>query len=252
MRKPLVAGNWKMNTTAASGRELATAVAAAAKANGSVDVLVSPPAVYLHSIKEAVGSDVHVAAQNVYFEDSGAFTGELSVDMLKDIGCDSVLIGHSERRHVLGETDEMLNKKVHKALGAGLPVILCVGELLEERKSGDTAKVLEQQMTDGLKGVDSLEHVVIAYEPVWAIGTGETASPQQAEEAHKQLRDWVASHYSQDAADSVRILYGGSVKPGNAAELIGQDNVDGALVGGASLKADLFVPIIEAAAGTVA
>lgn len=248
MRRPLVAGNWKMNTNAESGRSLAAAVGEAARANPSVDVLVAPPAPYLTAIKEAAGDGVHIAAQNVYFEDDGAYTGEVSVAMLKDLGCDSVLIGHSERRHVLGETDEMLNKKVRKSLDAGLPVILCVGELLEDRKAGKTNAVLDQQMNDALDGVDSLEHVTIAYEPVWAIGTGETASPQQAEDAHRHLRDWVAQRYSGDAAESVRILYGGSVKPNNAAELIGQENVDGALVGGASLKPDLFVPIIQAAA----
>ena len=247
MRRPLVAGNWKMNTTAASGRALIAEIAEAARKAEGVDVLVAPPSVYLSAIKEAAGDAVHVAAQNVYFEDDGAFTGELSVAMLEDIGCDAVLIGHSERRHVLGETDAMLNKKVHKSLAGGLPVILCVGELLDERKSGSTNAVLDQQMTDALDGVESVGHITIAYEPVWAIGTGETATPDQAEEAHKHLREWVAAKYGQDAADTVRILYGGSVKPANAAELIGQPNVDGALVGGASLKADQFVPIIQAA-----
>ena len=247
MRRPLVAGNWKMNTTAASGRALIAEIAEAARKAEGVDVLVAPPSVYLSAIKEAAGDAVHVAAQNVYFEDDGAFTGELSVAMLEDIGCDAVLIGHSERRHVLGETDAMLNKKVHKSLAGGLPVILCVGELLDERKSGSTNAVLDQQMTDALDGVESVEHITIAYEPVWAIGTGETATPDQAEEAHKHLREWVAAKYGQEAADRVRILYGGSVKPANAAELIGQPNVDGALVGGASLKADQFVPIIQAA-----
>ena len=249
MRKPLVAGNWKMNTDSAGGRELAAAVGEAARANGAVDVLVAPPFPYLAATKDAAGEGVHVAAQNVYFEDNGAFTGEVSVDMLKDVGCDAVLVGHSERRHVLGETDAVLNKKVKKSLAAGLPVILCVGELLEERKGDRTTAVLDQQMADALDGVDSLEHITIAYEPVWAIGTGETASPQQAEDAHAHLRSWIAAKYGDEAAAATRILYGGSVKPGNAAELIGQENVDGALVGGASLKADQFVPIIEAAAG---
>ena len=248
MRRPLVAGNWKMNTNAASGRELAAAVGEASRANGSVDVLVAPPAPYLTAVKDAAGDGVMVAAQNVYFEDDGAFTGEVSVAMLKDLGCDAVLVGHSERRHVLGETDVVLNKKTKKALDAGLHVILCVGELLDERKAEKTNAVLDQQMSDALDGVDSLDDVTIAYEPVWAIGTGETATPDQAEDAHKHLRQWIAGKYGQDAADKVRILYGGSVKPNNAAELIGQENVDGALVGGASLKPDLFVPIIEAAA----
>ena len=249
MRRPLVAGNWKMNTNGQSGADLAGAVGEAARANGSVDVLIAPPLPYLAQARQAAGDGVHIAAQNVYFEDDGAYTGEVSVAMLKDIGCDAVLVGHSERRHVLGETDEVLNKKIRKAIDNGLPVIFCVGELLDDRKAGKTNDVLKTQMTDGLDGVGSLDHITIAYEPVWAIGTGETASPEQAEEAHAFLRGWIADHYGQAAADGVRILYGGSVKPANAAELIGQDNVDGALVGGASLKPDQFVPIIEAAAG---
>lgn len=249
MRRFLVAGNWKMNCSNEQAASLTEAVAAAAAANASVDVLVAPPFPYLAPAKSTAGDRCQVGAQNCYFEESGAYTGEVSVGMLKDVGCDAVILGHSERRHVLGETDEDINKKTKAALAAGLPVILCVGELLEEREADKTAEVLDTQMTGGLAGVDSLEHVVIAYEPVWAIGTGKTASPEQAEEAHSGLRDWIAKHYDAAAAESTRILYGGSVKPDNAAELMGKPNVDGALVGGASLKAELFVPIIEAAAG---
>ena len=249
MRKPYVAGNWKMNCSTEQAKSLTEAVAAAAAANTGVDVLVSPPFPYLTIAKDAAGGRCHVGAQNCYFEESGAFTGETSVGMLKDLSVDAVILGHSERRHVMGETDEDVNKKVKAALAAGLPVILCVGELLEDREAGKTESVLDTQMTGGLKDVGSLEHVTIAYEPVWAIGTGKTASPEQAEEAHSYLRGWVASHYDESAAGSLRILYGGSVKPDNAADLIGRENVDGALVGGASLKAELFVPIIEAAAG---
>ena len=251
-RKPFVAGNWKMNCSAEQAKSLTAAVAEAANAHGGVDVLVAPPFPYLSAAKDAAGGRCQISAQNCYFEESGAFTGEVSVGMLKDVGCDAVILGHSERRHVLGETDEVVNKKTRAALDAGLPVILCVGELLQEREAGKTTDVLDTQMAEGLKDVASLDHVVIAYEPVWAIGTGKTASPEQAEEAHAHLRGWVASHYDDAAAESVRILYGGSVKPDNAAELIGQANVDGALVGGASLKADLFVPIIEAAASVAA
>lgn len=249
MRKYLVAGNWKMNCSNEQAGSLTEAVAAAAAANPAVEVLVAPPFPYLAAAKSTAGGRCLVGAQNCYFEESGAFTGEVSVGMLKDIGCDAVILGHSERRHVLGETDEDINKKTKAALAGGLPVILCVGELLEEREAGKTAEVLDTQMTGGLKDVASLENVVIAYEPVWAIGTGKTASPEQAEEAHSGLREWIAKHYDAASAESIQILYGGSVKPDNAAELMGKPNVDGALVGGASLKPEQFVPIIEAAAG---
>ena len=251
MRKPYVAGNWKMNCSAEQAKSLTEAVAEAAAANAGVDVLVAPPFPYLTVAKDAAGGRCRVGAQNCYFEEKGAFTGEVSVGMLQDVGCDAVILGHSERRHVLGETDEDINRKTRAALAAGLPVILCVGELLEDREGGKTESVLDAQMAGGLKDVASLEHVTIAYEPVWAIGTGKTASPEQAEEAHSYLRGWVASHYDESAAGGLRILYGGSVKPDNAADLIGRENVDGALVGGASLKPELFVPIIEAAATTV-
>ena len=251
MRTPYVAGNWKLNCSLEQTRSLTQAVAEAAAANAGVDVLVAPPFPYLSLARETAGDRCRVAAQNCYFEESGAFTGEVSAGMLKDVGCDAVILGHSERRHVLGETDADVNHKVHAALKAGLPVILCVGEQLDDREAGRTESVLDTQMAGGLKDVSSLQHVTIAYEPVWAIGTGKTASPEQAEEAHAYLRGWVASHYDESAAGDLRILYGGSVKPDNAADLIGRENVDGALVGGASLKAEQFVPIIEAAAATV-
>lgn len=249
MRRFLVAGNWKMNCSSEQANSLTDAVAASAAANSSVDVLVAPPFPYLSVAKAVADGRCQVGAQNCHFEESGAYTGEVSVGMLKDLATDSVILGHSERRHVFGETDEDVNKKTKAALAAGLPVILCVGELLEEREADKTAEVLDTQMTGGLAGIDSLEHIVIAYEPVWAIGTGKTASPEQAEEAHSGLREWIAKHYDDATAESTRILYGGSVKPDNAAELMGKPNVDGALVGGASLKPELFVPIIEAAAG---
>ncbi|MCA9034322.1 MAG: triose-phosphate isomerase [Planctomycetaceae bacterium] len=251
MRGYLVAGNWKMNTDRASGTALAADLAAAVPAaEAGVDVLVCPPFPYLSSIAEKLdGSAVKLGAQDVYFEAPGAFTGEVAVPMLSDCGCSHVILGHSERRHVLGETDAVINKKVHAALKGGLVVVLCVGELLSERESGSTEKVLDTQMEGGLSGVTEADmaKVVIAYEPVWAIGTGVTASPEQAESAHEHLRKWLANRYNPGLADRVQILYGGSVKADNAEQLLGQANVDGALVGGASLKASSFVPIIDAA-----
>lgn len=251
MRRFLVAGNWKMNTNRASGEALAGALAAAAPTEeAGVEVLVCPPYPYLTAIGDKVsGSAVAVGAQDVYFETGGAFTGEVAVDMLKDVGCQFVLIGHSERRHVLGETDEIINKKVKAGIAGGLKVVLCVGELLSDREAGKTESVLDTQMAGALADIsaEDAKDLVIAYEPVWAIGTGVTASPEQAESAHEHLRKWIAKRYDSTFSEQIRILYGGSVKPDNAEVLMGQANVDGALVGGASLKPELFVPIIDAA-----
>lgn len=253
MRRFLVAGNWKMNTTKESGSQLAQdLVTEVPEENQAVEVLVCPPFPYLTTIGEIVkGTGVGFGAQNCYHEAPGAFTGETATEMLADVGCRSVLLGHSERRHILKETDTDINLKVSKALASGLQVILCVGELQSERESDQTETVLNTQMTGGLVGIDSsaFDKIVIAYEPVWAIGTGLTASPEQAESAHQYLRNWLKDHYSPEIANSTRILYGGSVKPDNAKELLSQENVDGALVGGASLKAELFIPIIQAAVG---
>ncbi len=251
MRRFLVAGNWKMNTDQASGTELAAALSSsAAESHDGVEVLVCPPYPYLSAVGQtANGSAVQVGAQDVYFEPSGAFTGEVSVDMLKDVGCSHVILGHSERRHVMGESDELINRKVRAAIEGGLQVILCVGELLSEREAGQTEAVLDRQMAGGLDGISEEEAatLVVAYEPVWAIGTGVTASPDQAESAHAHLRNWLAERYNSPFAERVRILYGGSVKADNAETLMQQPNVDGALVVGASLKADSFGPIIDAA-----
>jgi len=251
MRRFLVAGNWKMNTTRATGEELARALAAnASSEEAGVEVLVCPPYPYLTCIADVLaGSAVKLGAQDVYFQAPGAFTGEVAVDMLKDVGCNSVILGHSERRHVMGETDAVINKKVKAAIAGGLQVVLCVGELLDEREADQTEAVLDTQMTGGLADVSEADaaNVVIAYEPVWAIGTGRTASPEQAESAHAYLRKWLADRYTPAFSEQIRILYGGSVKADNAETLMGQDNVDGALVGGASLKPDLFIPIIDAA-----
>ena len=251
MRRFLVAGNWKMNLDRAAGVSLAQGLAKhAATPSEGVDVLVCPPYPYLIPVGDAIsGSAVCLGAQDVYFEKPGAFTGEVSVDMLKDVGCDYVILGHSERRHVLDETDQVINRKVKAALAGGLKVILCVGELLSERESVRTETVLNTQMEGGLAGISEADagQVVIAYEPVWAIGTGVTATPEQAESAHEHLRTWLKNRYSDAYAQAAQILYGGSVKPDNAETLMGQPNVDGALVGGASLKPELFVPIIDAA-----
>ena len=252
MRKPFVAGNWKMNTDSHSSVELAGAIASAANqiAGQSVDVALCPPLVYLRSVKDALdASNVSLGAQNVYHEDKGAFTGETSCQMLKDIGCTYVIIGHSERRHIMGETDEMINRKIKAAICGGLLPIFCVGELLEEREANKTDAVLTRQVKAGLAGLTAgkIAAITIAYEPVWAIGTGKTATTQQAQQAHEFIRNLLSEMYDADLAEQIRIQYGGSVKPDNAAELMAQKDVDGSLVGGASLKADDFVAIIEAA-----
>ncbi|MFQ6035245.1 MAG: triose-phosphate isomerase [Sedimentisphaerales bacterium] len=252
MRKPFVAGNWKMNTDSHSSVELAKRVASGSSqiAGHSVTVAVCPPFVYLQSVAKALSaSSVAVGAQDVYFETKGAFTGEISASMLKDIGCSFVLCGHSERRHVVGETDELINKKVTAAIVGGLLPILCVGELLAERDAGQTEQVVTRQLKNGLAdlSVEKVSAVTIAYEPVWAIGTGRTATPQQAQEAHDFTRKLLAQMYNDRLAEEIRILYGGSVKPANAADLMRKPDVDGLLVGGASLNAEDFLAIIQAA-----
>jgi len=238
-----------MNLSRSEAVELAKGVAAV-EAGANADVLVCPSNVYLDAVAESVsGSKVAVGGQDVYFESGGAFTGETSTEMIKDVGCSHVILGHSERRNVIGECDTLINKKVHAALAAGLTPVLCVGELLEEREAGKTTEVVKSQMTGSLKDVsaDQMKQIVVAYEPVWAIGTGKTASPEQAQEVHADLRKLLSDEYNSEVADGVQILYGGSVKPANAADLLGQPDIDGALVGGASLKADSFAAIIAAA-----
>lgn len=199
--------------------------------------------------KALEGANIQMGAQNVYVKASGAYTGEISPDMLKDTGCEWAIIGHSERRHILGETDALLNEKLHFALANGLKVMFCIGELLEERQGGQMNDVLTTQVTEGLKGISAaqLDNVVLAYEPVWAIGTGEVATPEQAEEVHVFVRALVKDLFGAAAAEAMRIQYGGSVKAENAGELISKPNVDGFLVGGAALKADSFAGIINAA-----
>ena len=246
MRRPLIAGNWKMHLNRAEAVALASTLAQRSVAIEGADLAVFPPSVYLDAVARAVaGSPLATGAQNMSCEPNGAFTGEISAAMLVDLGCRYVILGHSERRHILGETNEDVNKKVLAAMAAGLTPIVCVGETLAEREAGRTAQVIRRQFDGSLAGLsaEQIGCVVLAYEPVLAIGTGKVATPQQAEEVHRDLRKILADRYNGDVAQAVRILYGGSVKAGNAAELLAQKNVDGALVGGASLKADEFLGI---------
>ncbi|MHC4584504.1 MAG: triose-phosphate isomerase [Planctomycetota bacterium] len=250
MRKPFVAGNWKMNTDSSSSVELAEGIASGVTeiAGTKATVAVFPPFIYLQSVIKALGTaSIGVGAQDVYFEPNGAFTGEISTSMLKDIGCTYCLCGHSERRHVIGETDDLINKKLAAAITGGLLPILCVGELLAEREASKTNDVVSRQLENGLAGLseEKVSAVTIAYEPVWAIGTGLTAKPQQAQEVHDFIRKLLAGMYSDELAGEIRIQYGGSAKPDNAAELMAQPDIDGLLVGGASLKADAFLAIIQ-------
>ncbi len=249
-RKKFVCGNWKMHRTAAEARTLAREVRAAAEPlAGRVDVAVAPPFTALFAVgAELAGSRIGLGAQNLHWEAQGAFTGEVSAHMLAEAGCRYVLCGHSERRQLFGDTDEAVRKKTGAALAAGLHPIVCVGETLPERESGRTLEVVGRQVRAALSGLgpDSIGGLTVAYEPVWAIGTGKTASAAQAQEVHAAIRG-ILKDLAPGAADAVRILYGGSVKPDNAAELMSQPDVDGALVGGASLKAIDFTGIIQGA-----
>jgi triosephosphate isomerase len=248
MRRPFIAGNWKMNLDRAGAVALARALREQLDGVEARDVAVFPPFVYLPDVAQALaGSSLRVGAQDVCDRKAGAFTGEVSADMLRDVGAALTLVGHSERRHVYGEGDELCNAKLRAALAGGLEVVLCVGETLDEREAGRTEEVNGRQLTRGLEGVpvDDLARVTLAYEPVWAIGTGRTATPEQAGEVHGYLRGILAGLYDDSAAARIRIQYGGSVKPENAAELLSLPDVDGALVGGASLTAESFVPIVR-------
>lgn len=248
MRKKYVAGNWKMNLTLAEARDLIDGIKAKLPTTPSIDLAVFPSYPLLFPVAKALaGTPIRFGAQNCYFEPKGAFTGEVSLQQIKDTGATSVLIGHSERRHVLGETGDMLKKKVVAALGAGLDVIYCIGETLPEREAGHTNAVLGRQIREVLGADVSLDRVTIAYEPVWAIGTGKTATTEQAQEAHAFVRNEIKNLYNGPTSDKVRIQYGGSVKADNAQALMSQPDVDGALVGGASLKADDFLGIINGA-----
>ena len=254
MRKLFIAGNWKMNLNYIEAVALADDLKeklASSDDLAKVDVAICPPFVYLAQLGQVIkGSGIRLGAQDVYFEKNGAFTGEVSVAMLKDVGCSYVVVGHSERRHVIGETEELIHQKLLAVLAGGLEVIFCIGELLEERESNLTEEVLERQIRSGLAEVtaEQMSRVTVAYEPVWAIGTGKTATGDQAQEAHKFSRSIIADMFGAELAQQVRIQYGGSVKSDNAAELMARPDVDGALVGGASLKLEAFLGIVEAGA----
>jgi triosephosphate isomerase len=249
MRPPLIAGNWKMNGLLKDARDLATGLRKELGDNaGGPEVLVCPPFLALEAVHQILdGSPIKLGAQDIHWEAKGAFTGEVSAAMLKEVGVSAVILGHSERRHVMGETNEMVNKKLKASLAAGLLPILCVGELLEERNMGVTREVVERQISKGLDGVspEDVARTVIAYEPVWAIGTGKTATPRQAEEVHHYVRKLITQKSGEAVGKGIRILYGGSVSPDNVKELMTEEDIDGALVGGASLKVDSFMKIVR-------
>jgi len=251
MRTLFLAGNWKMNTNSATSVNLAAGLVRELAPIQNVRIAVCPPFVYLQSVAAALSaSQIELGAQDVYYEGNGAFTGEISCEMLKDCGCTYVIIGHSERRHILGESDRLINLKIKAAVTAGLKPIFCVGELLEERDNGKTFDVVEQQIRKGLEGLsaEQLKTITIAYEPVWAIGTGRNATPQQAQEVHEHIRRQLKETYGAELAEKMTIQYGGSAKPANTAELLAQPDVDGLLVGGASLKAEDFAAMVKTAA----
>ncbi|MDR0310256.1 MAG: triose-phosphate isomerase [Acidobacteriota bacterium] len=246
-RTPVIAGNWKMHNTWSEARALARAIRKGVGDTARVEVVIAPPFTALPVAAEEInGSGVTLAAQNVHWEDKGAFTGEISTAMLKDAGCGMVILGHSERRQYFGETDELVNRKARAVLRAGLQPIICIGETLSERESGKHEETVSKQLAGGLDGLtdEDLLRIIFAYEPVWAIGTGRTASPETAQEMHGFIRGWLFDKFGKNAG-AVRILYGGSVKPDNIDALMRQPDIDGALVGGACLEAESFLRIIR-------
>jgi triosephosphate isomerase len=250
VRRLFIAGNWKMNLNRGQSLSLVQSLVESLRGVSDVDIAVCPPAVYLGELGKALhATNIGLGAQNVNSKAEGAYTGEISCSMLKDVGCRYVILGHSERRAIYGETDSMVNEKLHAVLAAGLTPIVCVGETLEQREAGQTQQVVRSQCIGSLAGLteDQMLKTVLAYEPVWAIGTGKTASPAQAEEVHKDIRSLLETQFSVGTAQKVIVLYGGSVKADNAQELLSEPNIDGALVGGASLKQDSFEGIIKAA-----
>ena len=252
MRQPLIAGNWKMFKTVRESVTFVTGLRERVRDITGVDVVVAPTAPAIHAVAAALdGAAIGVAAQNMHWEREGAFTGEVSAQMVREAGAGWVLIGHSERRTLFGETDESVNRKVRAALTATLTPIVCIGETLQEREANQTLQVLDRQIKAGLDGVTGgeLAAMVVAYEPVWAIGTGRTATPEQAQDAHAHIRSRLTQWFGPDAASRCRVLYGGSVKADNTAALMAKPDVDGALVGGASLDADSFVKIVERSGG---
>lgn len=249
MRKKIVVGNWKMNKTVAEGRELASAIIEQLGEDViDCEVGIAPAYPVLGEVGKVIeNGGVRLVAQNCHYEDDGAYTGEVSARMLDSLGCSYIIVGHSERRQYFGETNRTVNLRLKKALAEGMQVIMCIGETLEEREGGITESIVTGQVREGLADIDDLSGVVLAYEPVWAIGTGKTATPQQADAVHASIRETIRDMYGEAAAEELRIQYGGSVKPSNAVELFGMPNIDGGLIGGASLKADDFVAIVRAA-----
>jgi len=250
MRKPIIAGNWKMNNTINEAVELVNGLKRELDNIDSVDIVVAPAFTALSDVNELImDSNIKLCAQNVYWQKSGAFTGEVSTAMLKDAGCTYVIAGHSERRQYFSETNETVNKRLKAALAGGLKVIVCVGEVLEERETGKTFDIIKDQVQGSLQGLSKLDmnNVILAYEPVWAIGTGKTASPEQAQEIHQYIRGLLKDIFGAETAAEIRIQYGGSVKPDNIRELMQKEDVDGALVGGASLEIDSFSAIVKGA-----
>src|ERR1700690_3864112 len=247
-RRPIIAGNWKMNKTTVEARDLAARLVPLVSGVLDRDIVLAPPFTALLAVADTIkGTNLVLSAQNLFWEDKGAFTGEISAEMLLDLGCKYVIIGHSERRQFFSETDETVNKKVRQALNKGLHPIVCVGELLSEREAGKANEVIERQVVGALKGVTAAEmqKIVIAYEPVWAIGTGKTATPDQANEIHAFIRQKIKSMYNVDVAGALRIQYGGSVTPENVSTLMAKPDIDGALVGGASLKPESFAALVN-------
>jgi triosephosphate isomerase len=249
MREIVVAGNWKMNKDLNDSVALVGEIKNLLSDDTNAKMIVCPPYTSLETVNALIkDTNIGLSAQNICSEDSGAYTGAISASMIKSVGCEYVILGHSERRTIFGESDELINSKIKKALEYSLIPIFCIGETLEERESGEMKNVIEQQVKEGLKGIsaDQLSEMIVAYEPVWAIGTGKTASPEQAQEVHAFIRGLLTEMYSSEFAEKVTIQYGGSVKPDNAKELLGQPDIDGALVGGACLKADSFIGIAKA------
>jgi len=250
MRKPLIVGNWKMNNTTAESVDLTEKLKRLIKDMAVVEVVVAPPFTSLDKVRDAIkGSNIKLGAQNLFWEDKGAYTGEVSPLMIRDLDCEYVIIGHSERREYFKESDEIINKKIKAALRNKLKAIVCVGESLKEREEDKTMQVIESQVKKGLQGLSLSEakELIIAYEPVWAIGTGRNATPAQANEVHTYIRKLVSQIFNEGIASNIKILYGGSVKPSNSAELMSEKEIDGALVGGASLEAESFAQIVRSA-----
>lgn len=247
-RRPIMAGNWKMNLLVAEAESLVKALIAGMDGTEEVDVVVAPPFTSLFPVaKVLAGSPIALAAQNLHWDDFGAYTGEICAKMLKDLGCQYVIIGHSERRQYFNETNQTVGKRLKAVLQEGMVPIFCVGEVLEERKGGQTLAVVEKQIREGLEGISIKRagEMVVAYEPVWAIGTGETATPDQAQDVHAAIRKVIKDLYGEEVAEGIRIQYGGSVKPDNVRTLMSQPDLDGALVGGASLKTESFLGIVR-------